>query len=147
MRILLPCLLFICFSFSALANTPSPEGLWLTQNKRSVIKIERCDLGLCGKIHWIIEGGMQYDAKNPDESRRNAPMCGLQILWGFDKKSDSKWTGGRIYKADDGDVYKSNLSMQGYDALKVRGYVGLSLFGKTQLWQRVQADSYPPCKP
>lgn len=143
MRLLLAALL-ILVPFSANAASPL-EGLWLTENKRSVIKVEECMKGLCGTIHWIVEGGMQYDAKNPDEAKRNTPMCGLPILWGFKKASETEWEDGEIYKADDGDVYSSELELQDDGTLKVRGYVGFSFLGKSQVWTRVSADEYTAC--
>ena len=137
----------LMLSSGAYAASLDVTGLWLTQNKRSVIKVDVCENGksLCGEIHWIIEGGMQFDTKNPDESRRNLPMCGLPILWNFEKKDQNSWTGGRIYKADDGDIYKANVTLLGPNTLKVRGYVGLPMFGKSQSWTRVSEESYPQC--
>lgn len=129
------------------AQAASPlEGYWLTENKRSVIKVEACEQGLCGYIHWIIEGGMQTDAKNPDESKRDRPMCGLPILWGFKQSNQSAWQGGKIYKADDGDVYDANMELQKDDTLKVRGYMGISLLGKSQIWSRADEVQYPACE-
>jgi len=145
---LLPALLviivFILAAVGARAATPL-EGLWLTQNERSVIQVKECDQGLCGYIYWIIEGGMQTDAKNPEESLRNRPMCGLPILWGMEKDNETEWEDGKIYKADDGDIYDADVELLDDGTLKVRGYMGLSLFGKTQIWHRVSADNYPAC--
>lgn len=128
-------------------NAASPvDGLWLTENKRSVIRVAPCEQGLCGHIHWIIEGGMQSDAKNPDASKRDRPMCGLPILWGFKQDSETAWEDGKIYKADDGDVYDANLALQNDGTLKVRGYMGISLLGKSQIWTRVDEAEYPACE-
>jgi len=132
-------------SYSTFAASPL-EGYWLTENKRSVIKVTECDQGWCGYIHWIIEGGMQSDAKNPDETKRDRPMCGLPILWGFTQDSANAWEGGKIYKADDGDIYNANMELQSDGTLKVRGYVGISLLGKSQIWTRVQENNYPACE-
>ncbi len=120
-------------------------GLWKTENGRSVIKIAPCDQGLCGTIHWIIEGGMTTDDKNPQADLRNRPMCGIPILWGFTQKSATEWADGKIYKADDGDIYRANLTLRPDDTLKVRGYVGISLFGKTQIWTRTTDSEHPAC--
>lgn len=144
MRYLLAAL-FLIMPFQANAASPL-EGLWLTENKRSVIKVEECDQGLCGYIHWIIEGGMQYDSKNPDVAKRNNPMCGLPILWGFEKDSETEWEDGNIYKADDGDVYSSEVALQKDGTLKVRGYVGMAFLGKSQIWTKVNAEDYPQCQ-
>lgn len=148
MRTFFISFLIFTFCFSAIAHANSVEGLWLTQNKRSVIKVDICENGksLCGEIYWIIEGGMQYDTKNPDASRRNFPMCGLPILWNFKQSNQNSWTSGQIYKADDGDIYKANVTLLGPNTLKVRGYVGLPMFGKSQTWSRVSAENYPQCK-
>lgn len=130
---------------SALAESPL-AGLWLTENQRSVINIGECEQGLCGSIHWIIEGGMQTDSKNPDESRRDQPMCGLPILWGFNQHSDIAWEDGKIYKADDGDIYDANLELNNDGTLHVRGYRGVSFLGKSQTWTRVESANYPACE-
>jgi uncharacterized protein (DUF2147 family) len=133
----------------AAAQAPSPEGLWLTENKRSAIKIEKCDSGLCGKVAWIIEDGMQYDTANPDESLRGRPMCGLQIMSGLQQNEydPAEWEDGEIYKADDGDIYSAELEVLNENEIEVTGYVGFSFIGKTQTWTRVNAKDYPPCRP
>lgn len=130
------------------AETPDPTGLWLTENHRSAIKIERCGDSICGKIAWIIEGGMKTDSKNPDKAKRETPMCGLPLLWGFtnNAKNPKVWEGGKIYKADEGDTYNATVSVTGPNTLYVRGYVGMPLFGKSQTWTRVSAKDYPACK-
>jgi len=141
----------IGFNSSALAAsyaTYSPEGLWLTENKRSVIKLEKCGETLCGHIVWIIEGGMQYDTKNPEKELQGQAMCGLQIVQGLKQnpKGPNNWDGGKIYKADDGDVYDASLRMKKKETLVVRGYMGISLLGKSQTWMRVNESQYPKCK-
>ena len=145
MRFLLTAMfLFIPLS-SPLAQDIS--GFWLTENERAVIEINPCDRGLCGSIYWIIEGGMQFDEKNPDPARRQDPMCGLEIMWGFNQERSGAWENGRIYKADDGDTYKAKMRMQDDGTLKLRGYVGFSLFGSSQVWTRADADDYEQCTP
>ena len=134
--------------FTANAQESDVEGLWLTQNERAAIKIEKCENGqsLCGKIAWIIEGGMQTDEKNQDPSLRDTPMCGLQILYGFKQgKAAGEWVDGKIYKADEGDVYNASVTQIDENRLRLRGYVGMPLFGKTQIWTRVNPADYPAC--
>lgn len=133
-------------SFAAQAADPA-EGLWLTQNKRSVIEIKPCEKGLCGHVYWIIEGGMQFDEKNPDPAQHVKPMCGLPILWGFTQQGPGAWEDGKIYKADDGDIYDADMEIKRDGTLKVHGYVGIPLLGKTQIWTRAEAKDYPECKP
>lgn len=132
--------------FTVHAHAADPvEGLWLTENGRSVIKVAECNEGICGDIYWIIEGGMQYDAKNPDETKHEDPMCGLRILHSFTKDGVGEWEDGKIYKADEGDVYEATVSINDDGTLKVRGYVGVPLFGKSQTWTKVSAEEYKKC--
>lgn len=140
-------ILSLCIPTLAHAEIPDPAtGLWLTQNERSVIEVKPCDQGLCGNIYWIIDGGMQTDANNPYESKRDTPMCGLSILWGFEKEGVGEWQNGNIYKADDGDLYSADLEMRDNGTLKVRGYLGVSWIGKTQIWTRASSDNYKHCR-
>jgi len=137
-------LLLSVISFPAMANV---DGLWMTENKRAVIDVKPCADGgpVCGEIAWIIDGGMTVDAKNENPELRNQPLCGLQILNGFKSGAKSnEWVDGKIYKADDGDVYNASITQIDENRLRLRGYVGIPLFGKTQIWTRVP-DNHPRC--
>ncbi|MEM7617850.1 MAG: DUF2147 domain-containing protein [Pseudomonadota bacterium] len=149
MKYLLVLLSVLLVSNTANANQVyNPEGLWLTQNERSVIQVEKCGDELCGKIHWIIKGGMQTDTKNPNMSLRDQKICGLQIVSGLKQSSHdgNYWLDGKIYKADDGDTYNAKIQMLSNDEMTLRGYLALSLLGKSQTWKRVSAKDYPACK-
>ncbi len=139
----------LLLGISNVAHAASPHGLWLTENERSVIRMHHCGDNVCGKIVWIVKGGLQHDVKNPQENLRGQPMCGLQIMQGFLQKPNTfkEWVGGKIYKADDGDIYNANFKLVEDNKLKVRGYVGLPMFGKSQTWTRVNAKDYPTCVP
>mgnify|MGYP006272335945 CR=1 FL=1 len=150
MRIALILLLF--FFTPSFAQAQDIKGLWLTQNERSAIHIHECEDNkdaICGKVAWIIAGGMKYDSKNPDETLRERHICGLQILHGFEQSPEDpdKWVDGKIYKADDGEMYKANLKLLEGERLRVHGYVGIPLFGKTQIWQRTSEQNHPRCEP
>ena len=150
MKKLLLATIAIVFTASPAFAADPVEGYWLTENERAVIHITPCEragaASMCGKIHWIIEGGLQVDKHNPDEALRTRPMCGLQILGGFDQEDVGDWEDGTIYKADDGDIYDADIEIKENGTLKVRGYLGVSLFGKTQIWNRVDPAQYPKCK-
>lgn len=140
--------LFLPLSTAQANETLDPTGYWLTENERSVIKVEQCGDALCGHIHWIIQGGMQYDSKNPVERLQGQPMCGLEIVKDLKQSANNpnRYEGGKIYKADDGDIYSASLTMKSDAALTVRGYIGVSLFGKSQKWTRVSTSDYPACR-
>ena len=146
--ILCATLLLASVQIASAAATPDPEGLWLTENKRAAVKVERCGDSICGTLAWIIKGGMEKDTKNPDKNLRDTPLCGMKILYGFtnNPKNAKVWEGGKIYKADEGDIYNATVSVLNDSKMNLRGYVGVPLFGKTQTWTRVSAKDYPACK-
>jgi uncharacterized protein (DUF2147 family) len=77
------------------------------------------------------------DRKNANESLRNRPLIGLTMLKDF-VYDDGAYSGGRIYNPSDGKEYKAYLKLDDPNNLTVRGYVGISLFGKTDNWIRVK---------
>ena len=119
-------------------------GRWLTEGGKSHVLISQCGPHLCGSIVWLREpnqpsGQPKVDSKNPDPAKRGQKIIGLQMLWNFTKSSDpSEWEGGRIYNPEDGETYKSTLKLRPDGKLEVRGYVGISLLGKSQYWERVR---------
>lgn len=154
---LLIALSLLCFGLTATVTEAKAQtnndsevfGYWLTANERSVIKTEPCAndaTKLCGHVHWIIDGGMQYDTKNPDETKRTQPMCRLPILTDFKKQSQDTWGDGKIYKADEGDTYNATAQLLPSGKLLVRGYIGMPLFGKSQQWTSVSLSDYPACQ-
>ena len=123
---------------------PSPVGLWQTEGGKSHVQIFACGAQLCGRIVWLREpnqpsGQPKVDQKNPDQTKRGQKIIGLQMLWNFAKTRDpNEWDGGRIYNPEDGEIYKSTMKIRPDGKLEVRGYVGISLLGKSQYWERVR---------
>ena len=116
-------------------------GVWLTTGKEPAkIQIYKSGDKFYGKIIWLqnpLEGGKQrVDANNPDKSKRNELIIGLVILKGFKFNGDDEWKGGDIYDPENGKSYSSYINLKDKNTLKVRGYVGISLFGRTETWTR-----------
>ena len=127
----------------ALAEESTVVGTWLTEKGDAHIQIGPCDEKLCGKIVWLKEpldkeGKEKLDKHNPDETLRQRPIIGLTLITGFVKNSDGTWEQGRIYDAGEGDTYKSTMYLESADKLRLRGYIGIPLFGRTQTWSRVK---------
>jgi uncharacterized protein (DUF2147 family) len=123
-------------------NPDSIVGEWYTQEGTSAVEIYKCENLYCGKIVWLKnpkneEGKDKVDTKNPDEKMRNRTLMGLSILSGFKYKGDDIWADGKIYDPKNGKTYSCKMSLDG-DKLKVRGYVGFSLLGRTAVWTRKQ---------
>ncbi|MBW1731571.1 MAG: DUF2147 domain-containing protein [Deltaproteobacteria bacterium] len=115
-------------------------GKWLTAGGKSLVEIYKCGDGYCGKIVWLREpfdkeGKEKLDVHNTDESKRNRKLLGLQIINGFKHKGDNRWEGGKIYDPEKGKTYKCKARLEG-DNLKLRGYIGFSLIGRTTTWRR-----------
>jgi uncharacterized protein (DUF2147 family) len=136
--------LLLCGPLGAIAD-PSPAGLWKTfddrtHKPRGIVRIYESDGAFAGRIE------SSFDPKDRNEvcdkcrdDRRNAPVIGLEILRGM-RQHGSEYTGGDILDPETGSVYKCKmmLSPDG-DKLQVRGYLGLSLLGRTQTWIRVRS--------
>ena len=63
------------------------------------------------------------------------------------ERTQKRGIDGNIYKADEGDLYNATLQLLPKGTMLVRGYVGMPLFGKSQIWRPVSASDYPKCKP
>ena len=67
---------------------------------------------------------------------KDKPLVGMKVLWNLSRQGDG-WSGGMIFDPDSGKTYSCSITLQnGGSKMKVRGYVGVSLFGRTQYWQR-----------
>ncbi len=122
------------------------RGPWVEGNKRSVaVWIEDCNGLLCGRIYWLkkklsASGQPKRDPNNPDVAQRDRPLCGLTILNGFRRENGKTWSAGKIYNPSDGRTFNGTVSLENDGTLEIRGYVGISLFGKTVKWVRPQEN-------
>lgn len=135
----------ICFSTPVLADKHSADdiiGFWLSEKETGVIEISKNDGKFEGKLVWIkdIHDGKvkdKFDIENPDEGKRKVSLMGLKNLHGFKyDKGDQEWTGGKIYDPKSGKTYSAYMELESDQQLKLRGYVGISLFGRTSMWSR-----------
>jgi len=129
------------------AGTGDIRGLWTDhrdlQKRKVAIWIEDCDGLLCGHIYWLRKplsagGQPKRDQHNPDARLRDRPLCGLRILNGFRRTADGTWSAGQIYNPSNGRTFSSTMTLESDGGLRVSGYVGLSLFGKSVEWVRPQ---------
>src|SRR3954470_12073913 len=139
---------FIIAIFTALLAAPSaraqgagePTGIWLTQAGDARVRVSKCGSGICGVIVGLKQpidpatGKPQVDDKNPNPALAKRPMIGLPLFSGMQASGPGKWSG-RIYNADDGSTYASNVAVTGPDTLRVEGCMGAFCGGET--WTRV----------
>lgn len=129
-------------SFSALAqNKDAIVGKWLNPSGEGQIEIYKKGDKYYGKLAWMKESSLngkpKLDSKNPDENLRKRALLNLEILKDF-VYDDGKWTDGTIYDPKSGKTYSCNLSLKSTDVLNVRGYVGISLLGRSETFRRVK---------
>ena len=97
---------------------------------------------MCGRIYWLRKppsgGAPKRDQNNPDATLRDRPLCGLRILTGFRPGKAPSWFSGYIYNPNDGRTFNSTIHVEDDGSIKIRGFVGVSLFGKTVEWVRPQ---------
>lgn len=136
--------LIFCFIGGFLtANAQSVLGKWKTFDDetgeaKSIIEITEKGGKIYGKVIEILNPAKK-DAKcrNCSGADKDKPVLGLEVLKGL-SKDGTDYSGGKILDPNNGKLYKCNVSLDGKDKLKVRGYVGLSAFGRTQNWTRVK---------
>ncbi|MCX6290700.1 MAG: DUF2147 domain-containing protein [Bacteroidetes bacterium] len=138
----------ICMVFShAIAqqhNTPDAlVGTWLVEDGSAKVKIEKMNGTYSGRMVWIKNpndksGKPLVDSNNPEPSLRSRPQLGLALLENFKYDEVNHWSGGTIYDPDGGKTYSCKITMKDNQTLEVRGYVGISLFGRTDTWKRSQ---------
>ena len=120
-------------------------GVWLNEDKDAHVDIYKEGDVYFGKIIWLDEpneenGEPKLDDENEDESLRTRPVMGLLLLRDFVFDED-EWEDGRVYDPKNGKDYKCYMEFpdeDDKDKLKVRGYIGFSLLGRTTYWTRVK---------
>lgn len=135
---------------SAWAGSDSIVGTWLNGDKDAHIQISKCGDTYCGKIVWLKEpnypagskdgtpGTPKLDDKNPDAARKKTPLMGLEMVKGFQFAGDESWKGGTVYDPKTGKTYNAKAKLVSPNDLDLRGFVGISMFGRTDRWTRVQ---------
>jgi uncharacterized protein (DUF2147 family) len=133
---------FILLTAAALAVCANDEqqsrvlGTWLTEGKDGIIQI---GVGADATYEGRIVGGNhpgRLDEKNPDPTQRTKPLRGQVILRSLRYDGEGKFSGGTIYEPDTGRTYKCLIELISPDTLKLRGFIGISLLGKSQIWTR-----------
>ena len=128
------------------ASAASPVGIWYAEGGAAKVAIEPCGKELCGRVVWLRspldeDGCDLQDRRNPDPTLRARKVEGLEILRGLTWRPDGTWVNGRIYDPASGSTYTCQLTLDGDDRARLRGYVGIPLLGRTTTWTRVGAEN------
>lgn len=123
-------------------NKDAVLGKWLNANGQGQILIYKRGDQYFGKVVWLRNprdeaGKPKSDIKNPDERLKGRPLLGAEILKDFEYSGEGVWDEGSIYDPKTGKTYSCKMSMESSDKLDIRGFVGISLLGRTETWTRV----------
>jgi uncharacterized protein (DUF2147 family) len=118
-------------------------GIWWNKDKDAKIKIYSSYSKYFGQIHWLknpldsVTNKPKLDKNNPDEEARKRPIMGLLILknlvW---DDGDQEWDDGDIYDPKSGNTYSLTCTLKDKNTMELRGYLGISLLGRTDTWMR-----------
>jgi len=138
-RVLFCVVLFVTTEKILAADSPSVTGLW--KNEDASFEVYEENGKLNAKIVSLREplapdGRQKTDIHNPDAAKHSRPIVGMVFMTGFTPTGSGKWGNGTIYDPKSGNTYSCNMELQGPDTLKVRGYIGVSLIGRTETWKR-----------
>jgi len=141
-RVLLSVFVMVLLA-AAHGQTNGILGNW-TNPGGSTIHIYQCGPDICAKLVAISKDAPgRVDTKNPDPALRGRSLCGLVIGKDFESVSPSRAQGGKLYDPKSGKTYTGSMTREG-DKLKLRGYVGIPLFGRTETWSRAP-DNIAAC--
>ncbi|MGI4941974.1 MAG: DUF2147 domain-containing protein [Janthinobacterium lividum] len=135
--------LALCGAASA-QGVASPIGLWRTIDDKTgketgAVRIVESGGALYGRIERITDPARAgLSCIKCTDDRKNKPLIGLDIMRGL-KRDGDVWDGGTILDPETGSTYKSSVRLdEGGQKLVVRGYLGVSLLGRSQTWIRAQ---------
>ncbi len=144
-KIILITIAFISIIINAKAqkNADDIVGVWETGSGKAHVKIDKVGNYYFGRIVWLKEplnpeGKPKLDKNNEDASKRNKPIMGLQLVGGFEWKNNNLWDNGTIYDPENGKTYKCKIDLENSTTMNIRGYIGISLFGRTDIWKKVK---------
>lgn len=116
-------------------------GIWKNGEGTAMVQIYEKSDKFYGKIVWLkipndANNKPKTDINNPNEKLQTRPLKGLENLVGFVYKGNGIWEDGTIYDPKNGNDYSCTITLVDNNTLEVRGFVGVSVFGRTDVWKR-----------
>ena len=134
-------LLLLVFAFLSIASQgyaqTGPDkilGFYWSPKKDAKIEVYKKGDRYFGKSVWVATS--KKDVENPDRHLRQRDLLGVNLLTNF-SYDDGDYSGGEVYDPANGKTYSCKISFTGQN-LKVRGYIGISLFGRTEIFERIK---------
>ncbi|TRX43014.1 DUF2147 domain-containing protein [Flavobacterium restrictum] len=142
MKKILFYLLFISSIITTSAQTVI--GKWKTIDDetgkaKSIVEIYEKSGKIYGKVWDILDlAHRNFNCIKCSDEDKNKPILGMIVIKGLTKEGN-EYNSGKILDPKNGKLYKCYITLESKDKLKVRGYIGISLFGRTQYWYRVKS--------
>jgi uncharacterized protein (DUF2147 family) len=144
-------MIFLVLALSTTCFAASADdilGVWNNEEKDAKIEIGKCGEKYCGRIVWLKEpnypegskdgtpGSPRVDHHNPRPELRTTPTIGLRIVNDFIYAGGNRWADGTVYDPKNGKTYSGKMTLVSPNQLDLRGFIGISLFGRTTSWTR-----------
>lgn len=127
---------------------PSVIGKWRTIDDSngkpsSIVELFLRENKLYGRVLQVLQSSQGPHPKcvKCSGDAKDQPVEGMVIMWDLTSKDGIQWDGGSILDPKNGTSYRCRVKLAGPDVLQVRGFVGISLFGRTQTWERLPSGN------
>jgi uncharacterized protein (DUF2147 family) len=132
-------LLFLTTSPLAFSNTLSEidiVGTWVNQAGDGLVDITEINEIYTGTISGSTDNKDRMDHHNPDPKLRHRSLLNVVVLGDFKYIGDLQWQDGWVYDPNNGKTYSCKMQLIDSQTLEIRGYIGISLFGRTETWTK-----------
>jgi uncharacterized protein (DUF2147 family) len=118
-------------------------GVWMPGHGKAKVKVTKVGTKYYGKIVWLKEptyedGTKKRDKNNSDPKMHETPLLGYKILKDFEYTGKKTWENGTIYDPENGSTYSCTIKLTDKNTIDVRGYIGVSMIGRTDTWKRLK---------
>jgi uncharacterized protein (DUF2147 family) len=141
-RLHLLAIVFLFTTINAVIAAPDLTGLWLTRDHDGIIKISNCGSALCAEIAGLI---LDYPNDPTPVDYRGVSQCHLPLIADARPVAPNLWKG-HIADPRNGGVYGVELRLDPHENLALRGFLGISLLGRTQTWTRYAGKVPDDCR-
>jgi len=149
MKTVLKALLLLFFfqsqvSFSNPLSETDILGGWVNQAGDGIIEIKQQEGYYVGIIMGSTDGKDRKDVNNSDPERQSKSLLHVKVMDEFVYAGNLKWEDGWIYDPNNGNTYSCEMTLIDHKTLKIRGYIGITLFGRTEIWTRYDPELHHP---
>jgi uncharacterized protein (DUF2147 family) len=133
---------WIIYSAGSTLAAEALDGFWKDSDGEVILEIKACGAARCGRVAWLKkpfgpDGKLLRDYRNPDPELRDRLVCGLEVVSGFKKQTDGTWGDGTVYVSDEGMSFSGFAEILSSTQVRVTGYLGISIFGSSEVWTKV----------